>query len=242
MTDLYAVIGNPIAQSKSPQIHAAFARELDEDLRYEAILAPRDGFAAAVAAFRAAGGRGLNVTVATERTERAEQAGAVNTLKFDGEDALGDNTDGAGLVRDIQDRLGFVLSGKSVLIMGAGGAARGVVLPLLREKPASIAIANRTVEKALALQRLFAPFGAVEGGDYARLSRRQFDLIVNATSASLTGELPPLPPGVFASGSLAYDMVYGDEATRFLIHAREHGAAQLADGWGMLLAQAAESF
>ena len=116
------------------------------------------------------------------------------------------------------------------------------MLPLLREQPASIAIANRTVEKALALQRRFAPFGPVEGGDYARLSRRQFDLIVNATSASLTGELPPLPPGVFASGSLAYDMVYGDEATRFLIHAREHGAAQLADGWGMLLAQAAESF
>ena len=176
--------------------------------------------------------------LATERTERAEQAGAVNTLKFDGEDALGDNTDGAGLVRDIQDRLGFVLSGKRVLIMGAGGAARGVVLPLLREKPASITIANRTVEKALALERRFAPFGPVEGGDYARLAGRQFDIIINATSASLTGELPPLPPGVFASGSLAYDMVYGDEATRFLIHAREHGAAQLADGWGMLLAQA----
>jgi len=251
MTDFYAVIGNPIAQSKSPQIHAAFARELDEDLRYEAILAPRDGFAGAVAAFRAAGGKGLNVTVpfkleafalATERTERAEQAGAVNTLKFDGEDALGDNTDGAGLVHDIQDHLGFALAGKRVLIMGAGGAARGVVLPLLREQPASITIANRTVEKAQVLERRFARGGQVEGGDYARLAGRQFDIIINATSASLTGELPPLPAGVFAPGSLAYDMVYGDEATRFLIHAREHGAAQLADGWGMLLAQAAESF
>ena len=251
MTDLYAVIGNPVAQTKSPRIHAEFARQLGQDLRYEAILAPRDGFAAAVAAFRAAGGRGLNVTVpfkleafalATERTERAEQAGAVNTLKFDGTTILGDNTDGAGLVGDIQDRLRYAIRGRRVLVMGAGGAARGVVLPLLREEPASIAIANRTVEKALALERRFATFGPVEGGAYARLSGRQFDLVINATSASLTGELPPLPPGVFASGSLAYDMVYGNEPTRFLVHARANGAAQVADGLGMLLAQAAESF
>ena len=251
MTDLYAVIGNPVAQSKSPQIHAAFARQVDQDLRYEAILAPHDGFAAAVAAFRAAGGKGLNVTVpfkleafalATERTERADQAGAVNTLKFDGERVLGDNTDGAGLVRDIQHRLGFALRGKRVLVLGAGGAARGVVLPLLRERPASITIANRTVEKALVLERRFARGGPVEGGDYARLGGRQFDVVINATSASLVGELPPLPPGVFAPASLAYDMVYGDEPTRFLVHAREHGAAQLSDGLGMLLAQAAESF
>ena len=141
MTDLYAVIGNPIAQSKSPRIHAEFARQFGEDLRYTAILAPRDGFAAAVAEFRAAGGRGLNVTVpfkleafalATERTERADQAGAVNLLKFDGAAALGDNTDGAGLVSDIEDRLRFAIAGRRVLLMGAGGAARGVVLPLLR--------------------------------------------------------------------------------------------------------------
>ena len=251
MTDLYAVIGNPIAQTKSPRIHAEFARQLGQDLRYEAILAPRDGFAAAVAAFRAAGGRGLNVTVpfkleafalATERTERAEQAGAVNTLKFDGAGMLGDNTDGAGLVGDIQDRLHYAIRGKRVLIMGAGGAARGVVLPLLREEPASIAIANRTVEKAVALERRFAPFGPVEGGAYVRLSGRQFDLVINAPSASLTGELPPLPPRVFASGSLAYDMVYGNEPTRFLVHARASGAGQVADGLGMLIAQAAESF
>ena len=251
MTDLYAVIGNPVAQTKSPRIHAEFARQLKQDLRYEAILAPRDGFAAAVAVFRAAGGKGLNVTLpfkleafalATERSDRAEQAGAVNTLKFDDATILGDNTDGAGLVGDIQDRLRYAIRGKRVLIMGAGGAARGVVLPLLRCEPASIAIANRTVEKALALERRFAPFGPVEGGAYARLSGRQFDLVINATSASLTGELPPLPPGVFASGSLAYDMVYGNEPTRFLVHARANGAAQVADGLGMLLAQAAESF
>jgi shikimate dehydrogenase len=251
MTDLYAVIGNPVAQTKSPRIHAEFARQLGQDLRYEAILAPRDGFAAAVAAFRAAGGKGLNVTVpfkleafalATERTERAEQAGAVNTLKFDGATILGDNTDGAGLIGDIQDRLRHSIRGKRVLLMGAGGAARGVALPLLRESPASIAIANRTVDKALALVRRFAPFGNVEGGDYALLAGWQFDLVINATSASLTGELPPLPSGVFAPGSLAYDMVYGSEPTRFLIHARDNGAAQVADGLGMLLAQAAESF
>jgi shikimate dehydrogenase len=251
MTDLYAVIGNPIAQSKSPQIHTAFARQLEQDLRYDAILAPRDGFVAAIAAFRAAGGKGLNVTVpfkleafalATERTERAERAGAVNTLKFEGATIIGDNTDGAGLVWDIHDRLGFALRGKRVLIMGAGGAARGVVLPLLREQPSSITIANRTVGKARSLERWFAGAGPVDGGDYARLAGRQFDIVINATSASLTGELPPLPPGVFAPGSLAYDMVYAKGPTPFLVHARDHGAAQLADGLGMLVTQAAESF
>ena len=251
MTDLYAVIGNPIAQSKSPRIHAEFARQFGEDLHYTAILAPRDGFAAAVAEFRAAGGRGLNVTVpfkleafalATERTERADQAGAVNLLKFDGATALGDNTDGAGLVSDIQERLRFAIAGQRVLLMGAGGAARGVVLPLLRARPAALAIANRTVAKACALERRFASFGPVTGGDYARLGGQQFDLIINATSASLAGELPPLPGGVFAPGSLAYDMVYGSAPTRFLGYARDQGAARLADGLGMLLAQAAESY
>ena len=251
MTDLYAVIGNPIAQSKSPFIHTEFARQLGEDLRYEAILAPRDGFAAAVTEFRAAGGMGLNVTapfkleafaVATEHTERAEQAGAVNTLKFAGGNVVGDNTDGPGLVRDIQDRLGFTLRGKRVLIMGAGGAARGIVLPLLHEQPASLVIANRTVEKARELERRFAPFGPVEGGGYPRLEGRQFDIVINATSASLSGEVPPLPGDVFAPGSLAYDLVYGDEFTRFLVHARERGASRVGEGLGMLLAQAAESF
>jgi shikimate dehydrogenase len=251
MTDRYAVIGNPIAQSKSPQIHRAFAQQLGHDLTYEAILAPRHGFADGVAAFRKSAGRGMNVTVpfkleafalASERTERARQAGAVNTLKFDGASIVGDNTDGAGIVHDIRDRLGFEIRGKRVLLMGAGGAARGVVLPLLREHPASIDIANRTVEKAVALGRHFAPFGRVAAGDYAHLATRSFDLVINATSASLTGEVPPLPPGVFARGSLAYDMVYGDEPTRFMRHAGEHGAAQLADGLGMLVAQAAESF
>jgi len=251
MTDVYAVIGNPIAHSKSPRIHAEFARQTGEDLRYEAILAPRDGFAAAVAAFRGAGGKGLNVTVpfkldafalATERTERAVQAQAVNTLKFDSASALGDNTDGAGLVADLTGRLDFSLEGKRVLIMGAGGAARGVILPLLREAPVSIAIANRTVEKAGALERQFAPFGTVTSGGYAELSGKSFDLVVNATSAALAGELPSLPPGIFAPGALAYDMTYGPHHARFEAHALGDGAARVADGLGMLVAQAAESF
>jgi len=251
MTDLYAVIGNPIAHSKSPRIHAEFARQLGEDLRYEAILAPRDAFAAAVSAFRAAGGRGLNVTVpfkleafelATERTERAVQAQAVNTLSFDGAAVFGDNTDGAGLIADLRDRLGFAIRGKRVLIMGAGGAARGVILPLLAQEPAALSIANRTVERALALERQFAAFGPVRGGGYAELGGHAFHLVVNATSAGLAGELPPLPRGIFAPGSLAYDMTYGEDSTRFLAHARAEGAAQVADGLGMLVAQAAESF
>ena len=251
MTDLYAVIGNPIAQSKSPRIHAEFARQLKQDLRYEAMLAPRDGFAAAVAAFRTGGGKGLNVTVpfkleafalATERTERGERAGAVNTLKFDGKTILGDNTDGAGLVWDIGERLGCAVRGKRVLLMGAGGAAHGVMLPLLRQAPTVVIVANRTVGKAIELELHFTPFGNVRGGDYASLAGQQFDLVINATSASLAGELPPLPPGVFAPGALAYDMVYANEPTRFLAYARDHGAARCADGLGMLVAQAAESF
>jgi shikimate dehydrogenase len=251
MTDRYAVIGNPIAQSKSPPIHLAFARQLGHDLSYEAILAPRDGFAPVVAAFREKGGKGMNVTVpfkleafalAATRTERAEQAGAVNTLKFDEAGILGDNTDGAGLVHDVRDRLGFALRGKRVLLMGAGGAARGVVLPLLREHPASLSIANRTVAKAFALRQRFTPFGEIQAGDYADLAGRGFDLVINATSASLTGDVPPLPAGVFASDSLAYDMVYGEQATPFMTYATHRGAARVADGLGMLVAQAAESF
>ena len=251
MTDRYAVVGHPIAHSQSPWIHAAFARQTGQDLAYDAILAPLDGFGATVASFRAAGGRGLNVTVpfkleafalANERTERAREAGAVNTLRFDGERALGDNTDGTGLVSDITLRLRVPLAGKRVLLMGAGGAARGVVGPLLRERPASLAIVNRTVAKADALAREFAARGPVHGGGYADVAGQAFDVVINATSASLQGAVPPLPAGVFAPGALAYDMVYGDRPTSFLVSARTSGAATVADGLGMLVAQAAESF
>jgi len=251
VTDRYAVIGHPIAHSKSPRIHAEFARQTQQDLVYDAILAPLDGFGATVASFRSAAGRGLNVTVpfkleafalATELTERAREAGAVNTLRFDGARALGDNTDGAGLVSDITLRLRTPIEGKRVLLMGAGGAARGVVGPLLRERPAGLAIANRTVAKARALAQAFEQDGPVRGGGYDDIAGEAFDIVINATSASLNGVVPPLPAGVFAQGALAYDMVYGDRATPFLASAAAAGVTATIDGLGMLVAQAAESF
>jgi shikimate dehydrogenase len=250
MPDRYAVIGNPVHHSLSPRIHAAFAQETGQDIEYGIILAPIGGFSAVVERFRTEGGHGLNVTVpfkldafalATALTERAQSAGAVNTLKFDGREALGDNTDGAGLVADIA-RLGFPLAGKRILLMGAGGAARGVVLPLLEQKPALLAIANRTVHKAVALAEHWASRGAVCGGGYRDFADGRFDVIINATSASLHGDVPPLADSTFASATLAYDMVYGDRATPFLAAARSRGVAHRADGLGMLIAQAAESF
>jgi shikimate dehydrogenase len=253
MTDRYAVIGNPIAHSKSPQIHAVFAGLTFQDMAYEAILAPVDGFAAAVRAFIAVGGRGMNVTVpfkleayalADTRAPRAEAAKAVNTLVFSPAGIHGDNTDGAGLVADLTRNLGFEIAGKRLLLLGAGGAARGVLLPLLEQKPAALHLANRTAEKARALQAEFAArAGAcrLEAGGFADLAGRQFDLVINATAASLADAAPPLPAGLYAPGSLAYDMVYGRE-TPFLAAARAQGAAHLADGLGMLVEQAAESF
>lgn len=251
MTDRYAVVGNPIAHSKSPLIHAAFARQTGQDLSYTALLAPLDGFAESVREFQASGGKGLNVTVpfkqeawklATGLTPRAELAQAVNTLKFDGATILGDNTDGAGLVRDITANLDFSIRGKRILLMGAGGAARGVILPLLEQCPALFAIANRTPAKAHELAQLFLPHGDISSGEYASLAGCHFDLVINATSSSLSGELPPLPASVFSPGSLAYDMMYGKGLTPFLQFAQANGAAQLADGMGMLVEQAAESF
>ena len=251
MPHLYAVIGNPIEHSKSPQIHAAFARETGQDIVYERLLAPLDGFTAAVNVFRRAGGAGVNVTVPFKEqafaladwlSERAQLAGAVNTLKFTDVRIEGDNTDGAGLVADITRNLGFGIARKRVLIMGAGGAARGVALPLLAEHPALLVIANRSVDKALLLQHQFSPYGVVEACDYAALAGLQFDLVINATSASLTGEQMPLPANLYAPNSLAYDIMYGIGETPFLAHARSHGAGQCTDGLGMLVEQAAEAF
>jgi shikimate dehydrogenase len=253
MTDKYAVIGNPIAHSKSPQIHAVFARLTLQDMTYEAILAPTDGFAATVRAFIAAGGRGMNVTVpfkleayalADTRSPRAEAAKAVNTLIFGPEGIRGDNTDGLGLVADLKRNLGVSLAGRHILLLGAGGAARGVLLPLLEEQPAGLYLANRTADKARALQAEFAAGAAdcrLEAGGFDELAGRQFDLVINATAASLADEAPPLPGGLYASDSMAYDMVYGRE-TPFLAAARTQGAARLADGLGMLVEQAAASF
>jgi len=253
MTDRYAVIGNPVAHSQSPRIHAMFALALREDVEYGTILGRPGGFADDVKAFRQSGGRGLNVTVpfkldafelATQRSERATQAGAVNTLKFDRECVIGDNTDGAGLVRDIQENLGFDIAGKRVLLMGSGGAARGALLPLLAERPMRIAIANRTVTRAQALAARFEPHAAgvaLSCGSYEDAGG-PFDLVINATSASLSNVLPPLSPDVFAKGALAYDMVYGERARLFLGYSLANGAARAAGGLGMLVEQAAESF
>lgn len=252
--DRYAVIGHPIAHSKSPQIHVAFARQTAQDLGYEAILAPLDGFVATVQAFRAAGGRGTNVTVpfkleafalADRHTPRARAAGAVNTLAFDADGILGDNTDGAGLVRDLTVNLDCPLQGRRVLLLGAGGAARGAILPILDERPTALVMANRTVARAEELARVFA----AEAGDtqlsassFAALAGQSFDVVINATAASLDDDVPPLPPGLYASGALAYDMMYGRGDTPFMTAARADGAARVADGLGMLVEQAAESF
>ena len=249
MTDRYAVIGNPVAHSLSPAIHAEFARQTGEDVVYGTVAAALDGFSAAVRAFRDAGGRGLNVTLpfkheawqlSERRSERSERVRAVNTLTLTSAIIAGDNTDGAGLTRDIEGNLQFSLRGKRALLLGAGGAAWGVGLPLLAAGLTSLTIANRTVPKALELCRSLAEFPMVDACGYETLEGRAFDLVVNATSAGLSGTAPPLPQGVFAPGALAYEMVYG-RITPFMEFARTCGA-RVADGLGMLVEQAAESF
>jgi len=250
--DRYCVFGNPIAHSKSPDIHAAYAAQTGHAVQYEKRLAPVDGFAAAVHAFIAEGGRGANVTVpfkleavkvANALTIRAQAAGAVNTLHFTEDGIIGDNTDGAGLVADIVDNAGMPITGRRVLLLGAGGAARGVVLPLLEHRPSQLVIANRTVATAQALAAQFAALGGdgvVSACGYDEIDGA-FDLVINATAASLSAELPPVTGAIFAPGALALDMMYGKEPTVFLQFAAQHGA-QVRDGLGMLVEQAAEAF
>ncbi len=251
MTDRYAVIGHPISHSKSPQIHTAFAQATGQDLSYTAIEAPLDGFAATVQAFRAGGGRGVNVTLpfklqacelATHPSEAARLAGAANALKFDGERTYAENFDGIGLVNDIQRNLGHALRGRRVLLLGAGGATRGALLLIAQQGPALLAVANRTADKAHALGRDFAAHAALQTGGYDELAGQTFDVVINATSAGLAGEALPLPAGLFAPGALAYDMVYGKGLTPFLRQAQAAGVTALADGVGMLVEQAAEAF
>ncbi len=251
MLDSYAVIGNPVLHSKSPLIHTAFAQQTNQAMQYVALLAPLDGFQATVQDFRQQGGKGLNVTVpfkleayqlATRLTERAGIAQAVNTLRFENGEILGDNTDGVGLVRDIECNLGIPLAEKRVLLLGAGGAARGVILPLLQHKPSLLAIANRTPEKAVALRKQFNTYGDIAANDFMYFAGERFDIIINATSASLHDALPELPASVFAQAALAYDMMYRQEPTPFLKFALQNGAFRIADGIGMLVEQAAESF
>lgn len=247
MTDRYAVIGNPISHSKSPLIHRMFAEQTGQDISYEAIEAPLDGFAATIERLRKEGFKGCNVTVpfkfeafelCDEIGARARNAKAVNTLLFREDKILGTNTDGAGLLIDIEQNLDFKLMWKDALLLGAGGAAAGVLWPLFNAG-AGVTIANRTLEKALALASDFEDC-SVFARSFDQLSGRRFDLVINATSSGLQDEKLPLPEGLFKPGALAYDMMYGRE-TPFMTFAREHGA-RVADGLGMLVEQAAEAF
>lgn len=250
--DRYAVIGNPVAHSLSPRIHALFAAHCAQQLSYEKLLAPLDGFSGLVRRFQAEGGKGANVTLpfklealalCDQLSERAQRAGAVNTLSLNADGQIhGDNTDGAGLLRDLQGNHGVALAGLRVLLLGAGGAARGALGPLVDAKPAVITIANRTPVKAQDLATVFANDIALEACAYHELDDKTFDVIINSTSAGLVGDTPPLPDDVLRSGGLAYDMFYGDAPTPFLSWAAAHGAGVTADGLGMLVEQAAESF
>jgi shikimate dehydrogenase len=255
MSDLYAVIGNPIAQSKSPPIHLAFAEATGQSIRYERVLGPLGGFARTVDALRASGALGLNVTApfkldafayAHERSEDAQWAGAANALKFEGPLVKAQNFDGIGLVRDVVDNLGVPMRGRRVLLLGAGGAARGALLPFLREAPSRLVIANRSVDKAHELAALArtrcGPMTEVQSCGVADLARQAFDIVFNATSASLSGQGLPLPHGLYAADALAYDMTYGKGLTPFLAQARADGATRWVDGVGMLVEQAAEAF
>ncbi|MBC7755977.1 MAG: shikimate dehydrogenase [Bdellovibrio sp.] len=249
--DRYAVLGNPIAHSKSPQIHAAFAKQTGQPINYEAILAPIDGFAASIKNLIAQGYKGANVTVpfkfeafnlCDELTERATSAGAVNTLSFNQNKIIGDNTDGVGLARDLTLNYSYALKGARILLLGAGGAAQGVMLPLINAEPASITIANRNLEKAQFMIQKIAAQHAVCNlavSNYENLQSK-FDVIINATSIGLSDTILPISNTIFAKNCLAYDMMYGRE-TPFMAKARSTGA-QVADGLGMLVEQAAEAF
>ena len=254
MTDFYAVIGNPIEHSKSPVIHHAFAQLTHQDIQYERVLAPLDEFAETVYGLISNGFKGANVTVpfkleafamASRLTERAQDAGAVNTLIFDGDGLIGDNTDGVGLVRDITQNIGVSFAGKRVLLIGAGGASEGVLHPILAEQPALLIITNRTLDKALNMvKRVEARdemvFVSINAYAFDDLEGQQFDIVINATSAGLSDSHLPLPNSIFAPNALAYDMMYG-RTTPFMAFALQQGAVVFG-GLGMLIEQAAEAF
>jgi shikimate dehydrogenase len=254
MSDQYAVIGNPVEHSLSPAIHAEFARATGQDISYVKLLAPLDAFEATVRKFFREGGKGLNVTVpfkrkawdlVNSRVDYALDAEAVNTIKPVGDRLVGYNTDGVGLVTDLERNLKFAIQGKRVLVMGAGGATHGVMHPILDKSPASLVVANRTLDKANRLVKQYLKLEQfarckLAAEPYQQLAGARFDLLINATSAGLTDEMPPLPGNLFAPGALAYDMVYG-KATPFLKFAQA-GGARVSDGLGMLVEQAAESF
>ena len=250
--DKYAVYGNPIKHSKSPQIHSLFAKQTDQKLMYRAHQVELDKFANAANNFFENGGKGLNITVpfkldaydfADQLSPRARLAGAVNTLALHEDGSIfGDNTDGAGMVRDINDNLAWQLSNKRILLLGAGGAIRGILEPILKHNPALVVIANRTVKKAQNLAADFNELGDVRGCSYKAINGSQFDIVINGTSASLAGELPPLPSDLLNDNACCYDMMYGAGPTPFMRWAAENMAWAVADGLGMLVEQAAESF
>jgi len=248
----YAVFGNPIKHSKSPQIHTLFAQQTNQTLSYTAELAEPGQFMQAVKDFIKHNGKGLNVTVpfkedawacATQRSERAQRAGAVNTLMLQADGSLyGDTTDGVGLVRDLMNNQHIDLSNQAILIIGAGGAVRGVLQAILEQQPSSLLIANRTKEKAVKLAEDFSDLGPVQGCGLNDVNQSNFDIVINGTSASLKGDLPALPDSIFRENSCSYDMMYAAQATPFMKWSIDHGAAQVFDGLGMLVEQAAESF
>lgn len=251
MTDRYAVIGNPVRHSKSPEIHRAFARAAGVDLQYTTIEASPGAFLEAVRSFREGGGLGLNVTapfkldafaMADRLSRRATAAGSVNTLRFDGATVEADNFDGIGLLRDIEENLGYRISGRRLLLLGAGGAARGIVHPLVARRPAELVIANRDPARAREVATRIGDEHRVRAGGYDVIGEEGFDLVINATSASMRGELPPAASTIFRADGLAYDLAYGLGTTPFLALSRAAGVQRLADGVGMLVEQAAESF
>jgi shikimate dehydrogenase len=249
---IYAVMGNPIGHSKSPRIHSLFAEQTGQRIQYTAIQVDPGGFEQAVRNFVANGGLGLNITVpfktnawelVDSRTPRAVLAGAVNTIEVQANGLLyGDNTDGIGLVNDIVGNQEGVIKGRSVLILGAGGAARGILGPLLEQGPSELVVVNRTIDRAIALALDFSQIGAVKGCGYDDIIGNRFDMVINATSASLQGDLPPLPEQMLAPGAWCYDLMYAATATPFMHWAQRQGAAKVSDGLGMLVEQAAESF
>lgn len=245
-------MGNPVAHSKSPLIHAEFARQTGQRIEYTAIQVEPGGFEQAVGNFHANGGAGLNVTVpfkqdayryATQCSERAELAQAANTLVFENNAVYADNTDGVGLVRDLEQNIGVTIKGKRILILGAGGAVQGVLGPLLGEAPAAVAIVNRNVDKAFTLKQRYLAFGNVLACGYGELDRHDaYDMVINGTSAGISGELPPISNNIISGDSVCYDMFYAAKDTAFVAWAKEQGASHAYDGLGMLVEQAAESF
>jgi shikimate dehydrogenase len=251
MTDHYAVIGNPIKHSKSPLIHSEFAKQTQQQLDYIAKEIPLDGLKVGLKQLAANGLKGINVTVPfkeqiwqeiEDKSPQATLAGAVNTVSFRQDGSLyGDNTDGIGLCRDLTDNHQIDLQDKRILLLGAGGAARGVIQPLLAHKPSQLIVANRTISKAQHLAELFEHLGPIQGGGFTAL-KDSFDLIINATAASLQGEVPPLPAAILAKQGVCYDMMYSDTDTAFITWAKQQHASKAIDGLGMLVEQAAEAF